>query len=148
MPIDLRNFFVVVALIGLPGFQAHSMDLGEFEFLNSCAQCHGRDAKGGGPMEKYMTVTAPDLTTLAKNNNGVFPVKSVYEFIDGSADVGAHGREMPVWGMRYTADAFQAIDDPSADFPFHPLDPKAGHQSYVRERILSLIDYLARLQVK
>jgi hypothetical protein len=42
----------------------------------------------------------PDLTTLAKKNNGVFPVISVYRNIDGRNLVESHeGREMPYLGM-------------------------------------------------
>ncbi len=68
----------------------------------------------------------------------------MYEIIDGSANLGVHGREMPIWGYRYTARAFQAADDESADFPF---DPAEDHDRYVRTRILALIEYISSLQV-
>ena len=39
---------------------------------------------------------------LAKSNNGVFPKDAVYEAIDGSKTIPAHGtREMPIWGERF-----------------------------------------------
>ena len=43
-----------------------------------------------------------DLTVLAKRNNGVFPLNSVYRIIDGRDTIASHGtREMPVWGYRF-----------------------------------------------
>ena len=42
-------------------------------FLSYCAPCHGKDAKGGGPMAPALKATPSDLTTLSKRNNGKFP---------------------------------------------------------------------------
>lgn len=134
----------VLALAGVPAFQASAMDIGELEFQNSCVQCHGADGKGGGWMAEYLTKSIPDLTSLASRNNGVFPVRRIYEVIDGTADISVHGRrDMPVWGFRYTVDAFEAGGDPTADFPFDPME---DYPRYVRMRILSLIDYLSAIQ--
>jgi mono/diheme cytochrome c family protein len=131
--------FVSIGMISAP---ASSMGLGEFEYMNSCAQCHGADAKGAGPMAELLTKTPPDLTVLAKNNGGVFPVSTTYAVIDGTSEIGSHGREMPIWGSRYSARASQ-IGDNTADFPF---DPTKDSDRYVRTRILSIIDYLSTLQ--
>lgn len=113
-------------------------DIGKREFLNNCATCHGVGGKGDGPTAGYLTKHAADLTVLSRNNNGVFPISRIYEVIDGSKDVGAHGtRDMPVWGREYRSRAAEYYRD--IDY-----DPEV----YVRARILALIDYINRLQVK
>ena len=102
---------------------AQEVDVGKTEFLSSCAACHGADGKGNGPMSAELKVAPPNLTVLAKKNNGVFPVSAVYEMIDGRHPVAAHGtRDMPIWGLRYI---------PSS-----------------QGRILALVDYLSRIQEK
>lgn len=77
--------------------------IGEAEFGNSCASCHGRDAKGAGFLTRlFRGINPGDLTQLAANNGGEFPSDRAFEVIDGRAEVAAHGeRDMPVWGDRY-----------------------------------------------
>jgi mono/diheme cytochrome c family protein len=127
--------------------QAEDLDIGKSEFQSSCASCHGADAKGKGPVSDQLKVPPRDLTMLAKNNNGVFPTDAVYETIDGLKTIPAHGtREMPIWGERF---------NPIVNLP-HYVDPsyweKAGPEQrpevVVRKRILSVIDYLSRIQQK
>ena len=62
------------------------LDRGKAEYHSSCAPCHGSDGKGTGPVSAGLKVPPPDLTVLAKKNNGVFPFNSVYEIIDGAPD--------------------------------------------------------------
>jgi mono/diheme cytochrome c family protein len=120
--------------------EAQAISLGEFEYRNSCAQCHGISGKGGGPVGDFLTKTPLDLTILQKNNGGIFPVTNVYSVIDGSADIGVHGsRDMPLWGSRYRD---RVAEDPDDIFSSEDTD------LYVRTRILSLIEYLATLQVE
>ena len=77
-----------------------AQDAGKAAYLSSCAACHGVDAKGGGFVSAVLKTPAPDLTTLAKRNDGVFPIAAVSEIIDGRMLIAAHGnREMPIWGM-------------------------------------------------
>ena len=65
-----------------------------------CAVCHGRDAKGGGPMATSLKVSPPDLTRIAARNGAHFPLARVQKIIAGEIPIPAgHGtREMPVWG--------------------------------------------------
>lgn len=125
--------------------QAEDLEIGKSEFQSSCASCHGADAKGRGPISDQLKTPPPDLTALAKNNNGVFPSDAVYEIIFGSKTVPAHGpREMPIWGERF---------NPIVSLP-HSVDPSywtmAGPEQnpevVVRKRILAVIDYLSRVQ--
>ncbi len=127
--------------------QAEDLDIGKSEFQSSCASCHGTDAKGKGPVSDQLKIPPPDLTMLAKNNNGVFPTNAVYETIDGLKTIPAHGtREMPIWGERF---------NPIINLP-HYVDPSywkmAGPEQspevVVRKRILAVIDYLSRVQQK
>ena len=68
-------------------------------FRAYCASCHGVDGKGGGPAAAALNAKVPDLTLLAMNNAGEFPMQRVRETILGDVSVVAHGsRAMPVWG--------------------------------------------------
>lgn len=113
------------------------IDLGKQEYDSNCAVCHGETGKGDGPYREFIS-KIPDLTVLSKNNGGVFPITRVYEIIDGRQEIKAHGpRDMPIWGTDYSIRAAEKYMDVE-------YDPEA----YVRTHILSLIDYLYRLQVK
>ena len=116
---------------------AQRVDLGKREFDSNCASCHGIAGKGNGPMAELLTRSAPDLTQLAKRNGGVLPIPRLYEVIDGTS-VPSHGtRDMPVWGRDYRLQAGEYYME-------LPYDPEA----YVRVRVLSLIEYISRLQQK
>ena len=127
--------------------QAEDVDIGKSEFQSSCASCHGADARGKGPLSDQLRTPPADLTVLAKKNNGVFPANAIYQTIDGTKTLPAHGsREMPIWGERF---------NPIVNLP-HYVDPfyweKAGPDQkpevVVRKRILSVVDYLSRIQQK
>jgi mono/diheme cytochrome c family protein len=69
-----------------------------------CASCHGKDARGDGPVAKTLKPTVPDLTRIAARNGGKFPAERVRETIDGQDIPRAHGtRAMPVWGWDFYA---------------------------------------------
>ncbi len=106
------------------------------EFLNSCASCHGSDAKGAGfLMRLFGGVNPGDLTKLAANNEGQFPIDRVFEVIDGRAEVAAHGdRKMPVWGDRYWKKAITNYG------------PDEQNRARARSRILELVYYLQSIQ--
>lgn len=118
--------------------QKEKVDVGKQEFKTHCAACHGTDAKGNGSEAYNLEVAPPDLTLLARNNAGVFPVDHVLDVIDGRARIKSHGlREMPVWGKRYAASAAE-------DFANSPYEQEA----FIRGRVLILADYLRRIQQK
>jgi mono/diheme cytochrome c family protein len=67
-------------------------------FRAYCAPCHGKDGKGNGPAAPMLKATVPDLTVIAKNNGGTFPVARMRRIIIGEGMIASHGsREMPVW---------------------------------------------------
>lgn len=121
---------------------ADSFDVGKWEYQNNCVVCHGTSGKGDGPFKGMVdTPAGADLTTLAKRNNGVFPFARVYETIDGTKTVKAHGtREMPIWGADYALRA-QALKEQYGSGQYDP-------DVFVRARILALTEYVYRLQAK
>ena len=125
---------------------AEVLDPGKAEYHSSCASCHGSEGKGTGPVSTGLKVPPPDLTVLAKKNNGVFPFNSVYEIIDGRKTVVAHGtRDMPIWGDRYAPEPSKGLIPRSSENILSLFyDPEA----VVRMRILAVIDYLNRIQEK
>ena len=139
MTIGKLWLIAAIFLAGDAGAWAQGGDLGQSNFKMSCASCHGADGKGNGPVSGQLKVAPPDLTVLAKRNNGVFPVSRVYEIIDGRQPLLAHGtRDMPIWGFLY------ALEQPAHDYAARSLNPEA----VIRLRILSIIDYLSRVQEK
>jgi mono/diheme cytochrome c family protein len=115
-----------------------NLDIGQREYESNCVACHGVAGKGNGPVADVLKVLVPDLTEMSKKNGGVFPFARVYEAIDGRQQLQAHGTcDMPVWGNAYKAAASPDYDD----YPHNA-------ESFVRSRILALIDYLHRLQAK
>jgi mono/diheme cytochrome c family protein len=72
---------------------------GEQLYQRFCASCHGAAGRGDGPVAASFKIEVPDLTSLARRANGVFPRERVVRIIDGRHVLGAHGsRTMPVWG--------------------------------------------------
>jgi mono/diheme cytochrome c family protein len=140
MPNYRLSTLAAIGLGVLLASEAQAINLGEFEYRNSCAQCHGISGEGSGPVTDFLTETPPDLTVLQKNNGGIFPVTNVYSVIDGSAEIGVHGSsDMPLWGSRYR--------DRLAEDPYDAFSSE-DTTIYVRTRILWLIEYLASLQVE
>jgi mono/diheme cytochrome c family protein len=79
---------------------------GRESFRTYCASCHGKTAKGDGPLAEQLRVRPPDLTGLSERNGGEFPFEDVRKKIDGREKVSGHGsKDMPVWG-----DAFKTTD--------------------------------------
>ena len=127
--------------------QAEDFDIGKAEFQSSCASCHGADAKGKGPVSDQLKIPPADLTILARNNNGVFPTKAVYETVNGLKTIPAHGvREMPIWGERFNP----IVNLPHEVDPFYwkMAGPERSPEVVVRTRILAVIDFLNRVQQK
>ena len=115
---------------------AQKVDLGKREYDSNCAVCHGADGKGNGPYVELLKRSPPDLTTMSKRNGGVFPVSKAYDVIEG-AGVGHGTRDMPIWGKDYNVKAAE-----------YYLDMPYNQEAFVRGRILSLIEYLSRIQAK
>jgi mono/diheme cytochrome c family protein len=102
---------------------------GDALFKTYCASCHGRAAKGDGPISKHLRTAPPDLTLFAARNGGTFDDDKVYRIIDGRKPLSGHGGgDMPVWG-----DAFkQSVQGRS--------------EEAVKARITALVEHLRSLQ--
>ena len=106
--------------------------VGKSAFTQYCATCHGVDAQGKGDLTEIMTVKVPDLTQLAANNDGKFPMLEVIHVIDGRTGLRGHGGPMPTYGALF--------DEEAGDKG--PL----GSILYTRGKILSIAYYLEGLQ--
>lgn len=128
---------VICFAFALPA-ATNAQSVGQQEFMNSCAQCHGGSGMGDGPLAGYLNTALPDLTTIQNDNGGIFPVTAIFRLIDGSSTTGVHGTgDMPAWGNRFqTRGALVA----NPDF----RDEEA--ETFAQFRILALVEYLASIQ--
>jgi len=143
MKLSIGSLVIALGLFLIPNeTPAQSTpDWGKAEYESNCASCHGLVGKGDGPLSESFRTKAVDLTTLAKRNDGVFPAQRVYEIIDGRQEVAAHGpRAMPVWGRDYR---IQVPDIMLGDIQIYGLKDAVVHN-----KLVALVDYLHRLQVK
>jgi mono/diheme cytochrome c family protein len=139
------------ALVGFAGGKAYAqaemgpsgiVTSGKLDFRRYCAQCHGMDATGDGPVAPALKKKPANLTLLSKNNGGVFPEKVVRDFIDGTKTSAAHGtREMPIWGDAFRMRA--ASEGAGATMGSVGLTSQA-----VDAKINRLVDYVKSIQVQ
>ena len=138
-PADLCAVALVAITFATSAFAQPKVDLGKQEFDANCAICHGAGAKGSGAYGELLRRSPPDLTLLTKQNQGVFPMARLYEVVEGS-NVPAHGtRDMPIWGKEFRAQDAQ-----------YYLEARGHYDSaaLVRARILLLLEYINRLQIR
>jgi mono/diheme cytochrome c family protein len=137
----MRSVFLAAALtcLSLPAAAADQSETptgpagGRIIFQQICAPCHGKDAKGTGPVAKSLKTPPADLTGIAVRHGGSFPAEATKAFIDGRTDVAAHGsREMPVWGDSLA----QAVND------------KDTREGRIARAIQMLVQYLETVQKK
>jgi mono/diheme cytochrome c family protein len=100
--------------------------MGRASFKIYCGSCHGKEAKGDGPLSSSLRTPPANLTVLSKENEGTFPYETVYRTIDGRNKVKGHGSaDMPVWG-----DAFKTTDT----------------EEQVKQRITELTNFIWSIQ--
>ena len=98
--------FLAAVSVGMAQQSQQKVDKGSVEgkewFGSYCSSCHGEDAKGHGPVAQALKEPPPDLTTLAKRNNGKFPADYVKKVLEHGITAPAHGTtDMPVWGRTF-----------------------------------------------
>lgn len=109
------------------------------DFLRLCADCHGADAKGNGPLTKNLTKVPPDLTRIKQRANGQFNKMAVFDRILGLSIPNFHGtRGMPIWGD-WLMD--ETLEDSTS------LDAAPLAEKEVEIRVMALVTYLEGLQV-
>ncbi|MCB1329648.1 MAG: cytochrome c [Maritimibacter sp.] len=132
----MKRLFTLVAIILAgsvsPVFGQDSVT-GQYEYMNFCAGCHGIAADGKGPLVTFFKQPVPDLTVLAKANDGEFPFLKTMMIIDGRTGIRGHGGTMPIWGDTFAAEAVEKAG-------------VYGAETIARGRLLSLVEYLATVQ--
>jgi mono/diheme cytochrome c family protein len=119
-------------IIGAPGVaRPDDLAAGRRLYVEHCAACHGINGDGHGPLEHELARPATDLRMLSKKYGNPLPDDQIARFMDGRADVQAHGpRDMPVWGWemwRYPAGK--------------------GDRRAVSEPVAQIVRYLQSIQV-
>jgi mono/diheme cytochrome c family protein len=106
---------------------------GQQMYREYCAACHGENAKGGGPAAGACLVKPPDLTLLAKRNEGKFPYDYFYSVLQfgRTMPTPAHGSaDMPIW------------------LPLFLSLGNADQEAIAQQRMHNLAHYIASLQTK
>jgi len=99
-------------------------------YLRYCASCHGLDGAGHGPVPPTLSTPPANLRILSERYGNPLPEDQIARFIDGRADVKAHGqRDMPVWGEKVW------------EYP-----EGKGNQNQVKNRVAKLVAYLQSIQ--
>ena len=106
---------------------------GQRIYQTYCATCHGVDLKGRGPMAATLILQPPDLSRLAAENDGVFPITRVAMRIDGRDPLVSHGSPMPVHG-----DYFEGNDT--------AIKVETGQPMLTSRPVVDLIAFLEAMQ--
>jgi mono/diheme cytochrome c family protein len=107
----MHRTFLVLTLTGAAlgagaALAADETSAGRATYVRYCGACHGPQGRGDGVAGTFMRPKPPDLTQLARKNDGKFPLQRVIATIDGRETVRAHGDpDMPVWGEIFGAEA-------------------------------------------
>jgi mono/diheme cytochrome c family protein len=118
-----------VALIATGGTAvADEVARGRTLYLQNCAPCHGLNADGDGPVARALTAPPANLRRLSERFGNPLPEYQVARYIDGRADIKAHGpRDMPVWGNRF-------------------YEESGGSEPQANKQIPELVAYLQSIQ--
>ncbi|MFA5952649.1 MAG: c-type cytochrome [Hyphomicrobium sp.] len=104
---------------------------GAEDFKESCAACHGADARGGGDLGGKLFKKPADLTTMSERNGCVFPFRRAFEILAGDGPVEGHDTmHMPKYAERMKREDFEP----------------GYHRAHLR--ILELTHYLDSIQGK
>lgn len=101
----ITPFLGLLLLASAARGRADDIALGRQIYLERCASCHGLTGEGDGPVARALTTPPANLRRLSERFGNPLPEDQVARFIDGRAEVKAHGpRDMPVWGARFYAE--------------------------------------------
>jgi mono/diheme cytochrome c family protein len=119
----------MLSLVWIGGLAtADEVAQGKALFMHYCASCHGPNGAGDGPLASSLSTPPANLRLLSLRFGNPLPQDVIGRFIDGRADVKAHGpRDMPVWGEKFYAES-------------------NGEESKVEERIAKLVAFLQSIQ--
>lgn len=74
-----------------------SVERGNAHYLLFCANCHGVNADGKGPLVDLLKVTPSDLTLLRQTGGGVSVSERVVNAVAGRHEVASGERKMPIF---------------------------------------------------
>lgn len=81
-------------------------------YAKYCASCHGVAGKGDGPAAPAFKHPPTNLTRLATNNGGKFPIDSVVYTLKFGPSAPAHGNiQMPIWNNIFREMNWYSMDD-------------------------------------
>ena len=123
-----------------PRSESEQITEGEAIFHLYCAPCHGRDARGNGPVAADLKTEPPSLREIAKRREGNFDEAEIRAYVDGRSMPRAHGTpEMPIWGslFRYIAEVSDTL-----------ASDEQAIENKAQERISLLVKYLGTIQDK
>ncbi len=110
------------------------------DFTTYCSVCHGRDARGNGPVASELKTPPADLTGIAARAGGEFPADAVFKTIEGLDMPAAHGTsEMPIWGALFVR---QAVGEGVL------IEDAKTAARVATDRIKHLVRYLETIQEK
>jgi mono/diheme cytochrome c family protein len=116
------------ALLNLAGADSKQAARGRALYFEYCVSCHGLTGEGDGPVASSLITPPANLRRLSERFGNPLPEDQVARYIDGQAEVKAHGpRDMPVWGRR---------------FFYKP----GGNERRARQWIAELVAYLQSIQ--
>lgn len=95
---------LLIALLAGTAAEAQDPVQGAQLYVGFCSGCHGPTARGDGPMAPILEVLPADLTRLAADNGGTFPLAEAAATIDGRDPILAHGGPMPLFGEFFQGD--------------------------------------------
>jgi mono/diheme cytochrome c family protein len=102
------EYFLCLLVVGLLAMSdaafagSKQIERGRALYVEYCASCHGASAEGDGPVARALTTPPANLRRLAERFGNPLPEDQLARYIDGRAEVKAHGpRDMPVWGARF-----------------------------------------------
>jgi hypothetical protein len=149
-----------VDLVRSQDFDA-GLETGKEQYMANCANCHGADGKGAGPHAAILKTKPADLTLLAKKNHDLFPVRQVYQLVDGRGSARNHlGDDMPIWGCRESkprplpqthrrrhSTSVSHKRPPTADYE-QLLNLACDPEQVIERRIMSIVAYLSYIQAR
>ncbi|MCU4652701.1 cytochrome C [Roseibacterium sp. SDUM158016] len=128
--IGLLAAIVVLAGCRTSEFDAATRDTGQADYLALCSGCHGASGMGDGPSAAGLDPRPADLTRLAAENGGEFPVLLVMARVDGyTAAPGA----MPEFGQLFADELV-------------PFETAPGIMTPTPPRLIALARYVESLQ--
>lgn len=102
------------------------------DFAAYCADCHGSDGRGGGPLAAGMDPAPSDVTLVSRRHGGEFPKLQVMGHIAGYT-MGRSDSPMPSFE--------DLLEGPTVQF-----DDGSGQTVATPARLIALSDYVQSLQ--